>query len=185
MFEKKIFFMHCKKMSTDKSHNKETLDEVIYHQLRSLARKMMAKERSNHTLSATDLVHEAFAKLSVVDLSFNDQQHYFHTFARQMRRVLVNYAQHKNRQKNQAVVLHFTDSLGIADNSFADFTQIDHAINHLESIDERSAKTIELVYFTHLSQTQAAEYLGVSLATLERDLKFGRVIIHGFIDNLS
>ena len=168
-----------------RSKNKEALDKEIYQQLRALARKMMAKERSNHTMSATDLVHEAFAKLSVGDLPFNDQQHYFYTFARQMRRVLVNYALHKKRQKNQAEILHFSDSLGLADTEFADFAQIDQAIDHLENIDERSAKTIELVYFTHLPQSQAAEFLGVSLATLERDLKFGRVIIHEYIDNLS
>ncbi len=172
-------------MCADLINQKESLDEEIYQQLRSLARKMMAKERSNHTLSATDLVHEAFAKLSVGDLSFNDQQHYFYTFARQMRRVLVNYAIKKNRQKNQAEVLHFSDSMGLAENNFADFTQIDQAINHLENLDRRSARTIELIYFTHLSQAQAAEYLGVSLATLERDLKFGRVIIQEFIDNLT
>jgi len=172
-------------MGVDFNHKKASLDEEIYQQLRSLARKMMAKERSSHTLSATDLVHEAFAKLSVSDLSFKDQQHYFYTFARQMRRVLINYALHKKRQKNQVEVTHFTDTLGLADNGFADFSQIDQAINHLERLDERSAKTIELVYFTHLTQSEVATYLGVSLATLERDLKFGRVIIHEYVDNLS
>ncbi len=172
-------------MAGELPNNQETLDKEIYQQLKVLAKKMMAKERSNHTLSATDLVHEAFAKLSINELSFKDQQHYFYTFARQMRRVLVNYALYKNRKKNQAEVLHFSDSLGLAESNFADFTQIDQAINHLESIDERSARIIELVYFTDLSQAQAAEYLGVSLATLERDLKFGRVIIHEYIDNLS
>ncbi|WP_395373838.1 sigma-70 family RNA polymerase sigma factor [Marinicella sp. W31] len=163
----------------------EALDQEIYQQLKSLARKLMAKERHNHTLSATDLVHEAFVKLSVSDMSFNDQKHYFHTFTRQMRRVLVNYAHHKNSQKNKADIVLYTESLGLAENYFADFSEIDKAIDHLELLDKRSAQSIELVYFTHLSQPEIAKYLDVSLATLERDLKFGRVIIHEYLDNLE
>lgn len=143
----------------------------------------MAKERENHTLSATDLVHEAFMKLSVSDMSFNDQKHYFQTFARQMRRVLVNYAHHKNTQKNKADTVLYTDSLALVDRQFVDFNEIDQAINHLELMDKRSAESIELAYFTNLTQAQIAQYLDVSIATLERDLKFGRVIIHEFIDN--
>ena len=163
----------------------EALDQEIYQQLKSLARRLMAKERHNHTLSATDLVHEAFVRLSVSDMSFNDQKHYFQTFARQMRRVLVNYSYYKNSQKNKADIVLFTESLGLADDYFADFSAIDKAIDHLEQLDERSAQSIELVYFTHLSQPEIAKYLGVSIATLERDLKFGRVIIHEYIDNLE
>ncbi len=160
----------------------DQLDDDIYRQLKALARSMMASERDNHTLSATDLVHEAFVKLSVADLSFNDQKHHYHTFARQMRRVLVNHSHHKNAQKNQGVAIHFTDSLGLADNGLADFSTINQAIDHLESMDSRSARCIELFYFTALNQVQAAAYMDLSLATFERDLKFGRVIIHQFLD---
>jgi len=163
----------------------EPLDKLIYQQLKSLARKLMVKERDNHTLSATDLVHEAFMKLSNVELSFNDKKHYYQTFARQMRRVLVNYSYHKNSKKHKGVVVHYTDALGLMNDNFADFNQINNAIEHLQQLDGRSARCLELVYFTQLSQTQAAKCLGISLATLERDLKFGRIVIHEFIDNLD
>ena len=145
----------------------------------------MSNERKNHTLSATDLVHEAFVKLSVSDMSFNDQKHYVQTFARQMRRVLVNYSYYKNSNKNNASITTFTDSLGLIDDNFTDFNEINKAIDHLELMDKRSAQCVELVYFTNLNQVQAAKYLKISLATLERDLKFGRVIIHEYIDNLK
>ena len=172
-------------MRREKASNHESLDQEIYQQLKSLARKMMSKERENHTLSATDLVHEAFLKLSVSDMSFNDQKHYFQTFARQMRRVLVNYSHYKNTQKNKGDAVLYTDSLALVDNDFADFNAIDQAINHLEHMDKRSAESVELAYFTNLTQAQIANYLDVSIATLERDLKFGRVIIHEYIDNLK
>lgn len=159
------------------------LDDVLYQQLKSLARKMMSKERSNHTLSATDLVHEAFAKLAPANLSFNDQKHYFYTFARQMRRVLLNYAKKKNAQKNQAEVLLWTESMGVSQQMMVDFETFDDAIKALESMDKRSSQAIELVYFTDISQVQASDILGVSLATLERDLKFGRVVIQEYIEN--
>lgn len=168
-------------MNEGVSTNQE-LDEDIYRQLKALARTMMAKERDNHTLSATDLVHEAFLRLSVADLSFNDQQHHYQTFARQMRRVLVNYSHHKNAQKNQAVVVSFTDSLGLTDNHFTDFSRISDAIDYLQALDDRSARCIEMFYFTGLSQKQAADYMGLSLATFERDLTFGRVILHQYLD---
>ncbi len=169
-------------MTDNPAHNSSELGDEIYRQLKTLARQLMAKERANHTLSATDLVHEAFMKLSVSDMSFNDQKHHFQTFARQMRRVLVNYSHHKNAQKNKAEAVHFTDSLGLAGDGFTDFNQINNAIDRLEQLDQRSAQCVELIYFTNLNQTQAAKYMGISLATLERDLKFGRVIIHEYID---
>lgn len=168
-----------------KNDTHQSLDELIYRQLKQLARKMMGQERANHTLSATDLVHEAFTKLAPSHLSFNDQKHYFHTFARQMRRVLLNHAKHKNAQKNQADVVLWTESLGVVQQQMIEFDVFNDAIEALERLDQRSAKAIELVYFTDLKQSQVADIVGVSLATLERDLKFGRVVIQEYIDNLG
>jgi RNA polymerase sigma factor (TIGR02999 family) len=172
-------------MSAISNNENEQLDKLVYQQLKSLARKLMVKERDNHTLSATDLVHEAFMKLADGELSFNDQNHFYQTFARQMRRVLVNYSYHKSSKKNKGSVVHLTDSLGLVKDDFADFNEINNAIEHLHALDERSAKCVELVYFTQLSQAQAAKCLDVSLATLERDLKFGRVVMHQYIEGLN
>lgn len=169
------------------NNNKQNnpLDELIYTQLKNLARKMMSRERANHTLSATDLVHEAFAKLAPSKLSYNDQRHYFHTFARQMRRVLLNHAKQKKAQKNHAEMIYWTESLGVSQSMMIEFDVFNDAIESLEQLDKRSAMAIELVYFTELNQSQAAEVLDVSIATLERDLKFGRVVIHEYIDDLG
>ncbi len=173
------------KVSARDNKDNESLDEVIYQQLKSLARKLMVKERNNHTLSATDLVHEAFVKLSHSAHSYNDQKHYFHTFARQMRHVLVNHSYHKKTKKNKGISIFYTDSLGLVDNDYLDFTEINNAIEALKKMDQRSAHCIELIYFTDLKQSQAARMMGISLPTLERDINFGRAFINEFIYNLG
>lgn len=173
-------------MSNNNHTLNDSLDDVIYQQLKTMANMLMNKERQNHTLSPTDLVHEAYVKLSVSDISFEDQKHYFRTLARQMRRVLVDYARNKSRIKNKGKCNNviYTDSLGIV-GSNTDFSHISSAINELETMDVNSAEAIDLVYFTNLPQAQAAEYLEVSLATLERNLKFGRAFINEYIYDLG
>jgi len=163
----------------------DDLNEFVYHELRTLAHKFMAQERDNHTLSATDLVHEAFVKLSNSDLTIKNEKHCFRTIARQMRRVLIDYGRNKKANKNNfnKVVLDCTEALGVSD-STPDFQEINKAIDQLLLFDERSAEAIELVYFTNLTQAKAAEYLDVSLATLEREIKFGRAFINKCIQEV-
>lgn len=163
-----------------------SLDDDIYQQLRVMAHKLMDNERKNHTLSPTDLVHEAYVKLSDSQISYADQKHYFRTLARQMRRVLIDYARNKSRLKNKGKSNNviYTDSLGLMGSSI-DFSTINDAINELEEIDLDSAEAIDLIYFAALPQTKAAEYLSVSLATLKRNLKFGRAFISEYIHELG
>lgn len=160
------------------------LNESVYQQLKRLAHGMMISERAGHTLSPTDLVHEAFLKLSKSGLSFKDEQHYFRTLARQMRRFLVDYGRGRSAKKKQGVAVYYTDSLGLSDN-IPDFCHVDSAIDELREMDQRSAESIELVYFAALPQDKAAHYMQISLATLERDLKFGRAFINEYIHNLA
>ncbi len=172
---------------TGRNHSTDvSLDDIIYQQLKTMANKLMNKERKNHTLSPTDLVHEAYVKLSDSEASFTDQKHYFRTLARQMRRVLIDYARNKSRLKNKGKINNvvFTNSLGLAD-TIVDFSHISDAIDELEEMDQSSAEAIDLVYFAALPQTQAAEHLGVSIATLERNLKFGRAFISEYIHDLG
>ena len=168
------------------ANNKTNLDDRIYHQLKTMANKLMVKERKNHTLSPTDLVHEAFVKLSDFDAPFSDQKHYFRTLARQMRRVLIDYGRKNARLKNKNKInnLTYTDSMGLLD-SAVDFSYISDALEELEMMDPSSAEAIDLVYFAALPQSQAAEHLNISISTLERNLKFGRAYVNEFIHNLG
>jgi RNA polymerase sigma factor (TIGR02999 family) len=159
-------------------------DEVIYQQLKSIANKLMSKERDNHTLSPTDLVHEAYLKLSKNEPENSDQPGYLFILARQMRRLLVDYGRHKSAIRhggNQNKIL-YTDSLGISKNQMTDFSIISDAIDELELMNERCAQAIDLYYFTDCSREETAKTLNISIPTLERDLRFAKAHITQFVD---
>lgn len=163
------------------------IDQKIYQQLKSIANKLMASERNNHTLSPTDLVHEAFIKFNYSTALDLDEQQYIFALARQMRRLLVDYGRHKNAQKrggNMNQVL-YTDALGINDNSMTDFSIISDAIDALEAMDKRAAQAIDLYYFTTVDKSKAAAMLDISVATIERDLRFAKAHISQYIDEFA
>jgi len=173
-------------MPNNKPETDTSLDERLYQQLKIIANKLMAQERKNHTLSPTALVHEAYVKISKGDVIFEDQKHYFRTLARQMRRVLIDHARHKATKKNKSIKqdIAYTDSLGLSNRNI-DFSYINDAIEELKIMDNRSAEVIDLVYFAALPQAQVAEYMDVSIKTVERDLKFGRAFINEYIYDLG
>ena len=167
-----------------KKPSQTSFDEVIYQQLKSIANKLMSKERKNHTLSPTDLVHEAYLKLSKNDSENIDQSQYLFILARQMRRLLVDYGRHKSATRHggkQNQVL-YTDSLGINKNQMADFSLISEAIDELEFMSERSAQAIDLYYFTDISRDETAKVLNISIPTLERDLRFAKAHIMQYVN---
>ncbi len=162
------------------------LNQQVYHELKKVAYRLMLKERNNHTLSPTELVHEVYAQLADKTTQYNDSKHFFCAVAKQMRWFLVDYARHKSTQKRggkQSAIL-YTDALGLANHS-VDFQLISAAVDALKEMDKRSMEAIELCYFAALTQQQAAQTLNVSIATLERDLKFGRAFISEFIHNAN
>ncbi len=157
----------------------DRLDQDIYLQLKTIANKLMAHERQGHTLSPTDLVHEAYLKVKAPEHTTRDSRHFLFLLARQMRRLLVDYGRYKAAKKrggDQQRVL-YTDALGIGQNSMTDFSVISAAIDQLEAMDERAAKAIDLYYFTNVSREKAAKILGISVPTLERDLRFAKAHI--------
>ncbi len=163
------------------------LNQDIYQQLKRIANKLMQSERQGHTLSPTDLVHEAFLKINLPKQDqLNDQQCIF-ILARQMRRLLVDYGRHKAALKRggdrKRVV--YTDALGINNNTVTDFVIINDAIENLQQVDERAAKAIDLFYFTNINKSEAANMLDVSVATLERDLRFAKAHISHFIEQAA
>lgn len=159
------------------------LNEDLYLQLKAIANKLMRSERHGHTLSPTDLLHEAYLKINLPnDADFNQQQYVF-ILARQMRRLLVDYGRHSAALKRgggrQRVI--YTDALGLNDNTFTDFEVISDAIDDLQVLDERAAQAIDLFYFTQVKKDQAADMLAISVPTLERDLRFAKAHISQYI----
>ncbi len=162
--------------------NKE-LDQEIYQQLKVIAKKLMSNERNNHTLSPTDLVHEAFVKVKAPVSTGLKPDHYVFILARQMRRLLVDYGRQNSALKRggQQQKVMYTDALGIHNNNLTDFSLISDAIDELEAMDPRAAKAIDLFYFTNVDKQKTADILEISIPTLERDIRFAKAHISQFL----
>ncbi len=152
----------------------ERLMQAVYQRLHKLAAQFMSGERPNHTLSATGLVHEAYIKLMGADAAWEDRAHFFGVAARTMRHVLVDYAKSRKRAKRGGEAERVDlDEIDLSDPRHDEtLLELNEALERLAKQDERKASLVELVYFGGLTQEEAAETLGVSTATVTRDLKF-------------
>lgn len=153
------------------------LTAAMYPELRRLARRCLASERTGHTLQTTDLVHEAWLRLfSSSTVSVADRAHLFALMATQMRRVLVDYARKRNAAKGPGagIRLPIDAAGGIAGQFDEDVLAIDQALTALKDVDERASKVVELRFFAGLLEQETATALGISLATLKRDWAFAR-----------
>lgn len=148
--------------------------QVAYHELRELAERYLQRERADHTLQPTALVHEAWLRLEG-DSRWNDRTHFFATAARAMRHVLVDHARGKRREKRGGgwTQVELDPELGL-DAHPIDLVALDEALADLRVRSEREATLVELRFFAGLPMPAIAEVLGVSIGTVERDWRFAR-----------
>jgi RNA polymerase sigma factor (TIGR02999 family) len=149
------------------------LTPLVYEELRRLARNYMRAERGGHTLQATAVVHEAFLRLIQGNVALQDRAHFFALASRLMRRVLVDHAKSRGRQKR-----------GVPDEPFQqdsiprvagfDVISLDDALESLQQMEPRLAQVIELYYFGGLTYDQIAAESGASAATVHRDIRLAR-----------
>ncbi len=159
--------------------NKQALDElmpVVYQQLHKLAARCMRAERTNHTLRATALVHEAYLKLVDADVAWQDRVHFFAVSARLLRNILVDHAKANKRQKRGggAERITFDDAVLIGPETPAGILDVDEALKRLAAHDERKSQIIELLFFGGLTYDEAAAALQISPATVHRELKMAK-----------
>jgi RNA polymerase sigma factor (TIGR02999 family) len=160
--------------------DKGALDELtplVYEELRRLAKRHMRSERASHTLQTTGLVHEAFIRMADMDVPWADRAHFYAVAARLMRRILVDYAKARRSDKRGGDERPSTlDEIRIAasDAPPADILAIDEALARLAEIDARKCDIVVLHFFGGLTYDETAEALGVSPATVHRDLRLGR-----------
>lgn len=154
----------------------ESLISAVYERLRQLASQQFASERSGHTLQPTALVHEAFLGLQKADVDWQDRHHFYALAAQMMRRLLVDHARARLREKRgggQCRVELDTRELG-SPAVDADLLLLDDALDKLATRNLRTARVLELIYFGGLTQDAVAEVLDISRRTIDRDLKLGR-----------
>lgn len=159
------------------------LDELasrVYEDLRRLAAYHLGAERASHTLQATALAHEAFLRLVKADVAWQDRAHFMAVAARAMRRILVDHARARAREKRGGATprISLEETVVLADAPQPELLELDAALRRLAVLDERKALAIELVYFGGLTQREAGEALGTSLATVERELRQARTWLH-------
>ncbi|MGK7311857.1 MAG: sigma-70 family RNA polymerase sigma factor [Candidatus Longimicrobiales bacterium M2_2A_002] len=158
----------------------DRLVPLIYDELKRLAGRAMRGERPDHTLQPTALVHEAFARLVDADIDWNDRIHFLATAATVMRRVLVDHARAKSRQKRggDAVKVTLEEAL-VPDSEPSELVlALDEALNRLAEVDERKSRVVELHYFGGLTHPEVAAALEISPATVDRDLRMARAWLH-------
>jgi RNA polymerase sigma factor (TIGR02999 family) len=157
------------------------LINTVYPELQRLARHYLGGERQAHTLQTSDLVHEAWLRLfSTADVAVNDRNHLIALIATQMRRALVDYARHRNAAKGPGAGIRVSLS-GAADIGVRhdeDVLALDEALQALGAVDARAGRVVELRFFGGLTEDEAAEALGVSIATLKRDWSFARAWLY-------
>ncbi|MDF1870726.1 MAG: ECF-type sigma factor [Phycisphaerales bacterium] len=151
--------------------------EQVYDQLKRIAQTRMSQERSDHTLQATALVHEAYAKLLGNDeLSWASRAHFFNAAAQAMRRILIDHARSKNAIKRggqeKRVPIGLIDLAQSQDP--AQIMELEEAMKTLESEDPRAANIVSLRFYAGLSVERTALLLEISERTVVREWTYAR-----------
>jgi RNA polymerase sigma factor (TIGR02999 family) len=150
---------------------RDQLVPIVYDELRRLAHHYMRGEREGHTLQTTALVNEVYLRLAGIDgMQWRDRAHFFAMAATLMRRVLVDYARQRAREKRGAGVLVTSlDENAVAPQPAVDVVALDEALERLAAVDPQQSRVVELRFFAGLSVKETAEALGISPATVKRD----------------
>jgi len=151
---------------------------LLYERLRRLARHRLMRERSDHTLSTTALVHEAYLELVDIDhADWRDRAHFLAAASRVMRHILVDYARQRNAQKRgggQVRVELDEDALQLSAEYAEGVEDLHDALTRLEAISPVQSRLLEQKYFGGLTLEECAEAQGASRSTVARELKLAR-----------
>lgn len=159
----------------------EELLPLVYDELRNLAAARMANERTDHTLQATALVHEAYVRLVDVDTANNwdSRGHFFAAAAEAMRRILINKAIRKSRLKHGGDRKHVAlDNHALEDSPEAELLSLNEALDELAQVDPQSAEIVKLKYFAGCTVPEIAEMLGTSARSIDRRWAYARAWLH-------
>ena len=151
---------------------------LVYDELHRQAARYLRKERQGHTLQTTALIHEAYLKLlGQHQVEWQNRAHFFAIAATAMRRILVDHARERQREKRggqaENLTLEAASQISTGEKS-VDLIALDEALNRLAKLSARQARVVELRYFSGLSNDETAEVLSVSTATVRNDWNIAR-----------
>jgi len=159
----------------------EILDQIlplVYEELRKQAHNFLRRERKDHTLQTTALIHEAYVKLvDQKNANWNDRAHFFAISSSIMRRILIDYAKTKHRRKRGGHEEHITLNeavLAAKDGRTIDLIALDSALDRLAEMDPQQSRIVEMRYFSGMSTQEIAGVLGISESTVTRDWNVAR-----------
>ncbi|MBS1809576.1 MAG: sigma-70 family RNA polymerase sigma factor [Acidobacteria bacterium] len=164
--------------------NHAALDQLmplVYHELHQQARRYLRRERPDHTLQPTALVHEAYLQLvDQTQVNWENRAHFFGAAAQAMRRILVDSARAHQAEKRGAGQenLPLDEAIGVADKRSTELIALDDALKTLATMDAQQCRVVELRYFGGLSIEETAEVLSISPATVKREWNSAKVWLH-------
>jgi RNA polymerase sigma factor (TIGR02999 family) len=164
--------------------DKAALDQllpIVYQELRRMAGNYLRQENPGHTLQPTALVHEAWLRLiDQTRVTWQNRAQFFGVAAQLMRRILVDHAKTKHREKRggEAIKLSLDDVINLSRERAADLLALDDALDELARIDGRKSRVVELRYFGGFSVEETAQILEVSPETVMRDWKLAKAWLY-------
>ena len=161
----------------DSAYNR--LLSVVHAELQKMAKSYMRRERDGHTLQPTVLVNEVYEKL--IDVAdWQNRAHFFGAAATCMRRILVDHARARSREKRGGGLKRtiFDDNFGFGEENDIELLALDDALTKLRGVNERAANVVELRFFAGLSVDEIAHALDLGTATVKRDWRYARAWLH-------
>jgi len=159
---------------------------LVYDELHKLASRYLRRERRDHTLQTTAVVHEAYLKLvNQRDANFENRLHFFAVAAQIMRRILVDYARrhHASKRGGDLYKLSLDEALVTSEEKGADLLALDEALERLAAIDPRQSRVVELRIFAGLTLEETAQALNISPSTVRREWSTAKAWLHRQIKN--
>lgn len=163
------------------------LSDIVYEELRRLAGRRLAGERGDHTLQPTELVNETFLRLLTAEVPWSDRVHFFAVAARAMRRVLVDHARARGRQKRDAGAVRVTlaDLHAVTPSHSADVIDLDRALDALAALDSDQGRMIELYFFGGMTLEEIAAATSRPRSSVHRLVRSGQAWLHRELVNGS
>ncbi|MEO8384452.1 MAG: ECF-type sigma factor [Betaproteobacteria bacterium] len=175
-------------MSDPHAQNLDSQVNAVYEELKRLAASHIRRERVDHTLSATALLHEAYMKLAKSNPQWETRSHFFGIAANAMRQILIDHANARRAEKRGGEWIKLTLTSAIAEigggeEEGIDVLSLNAALKDLESIDARQARVVELRYFGGLSIEETADAMNLSIATIKREWQTAKLFLKRALDD--